>query len=122
MKTILKLEQLGLMLLFSAVYFHLYPGQWILFAALFFAPDIAIAGYLVSSRFGAIVYNFLHHKGVMALVIILGFIVNHELMIKIGLIFLAHSAFDRIFGFGLKYADDFKHTHLGWIQEVKSEK
>ncbi|WP_206365138.1 DUF4260 family protein [Sphingobacterium corticibacterium] len=22
---------------------------------------------------------------------------------------------DRIFGYGLKYLDDFKHTHLGWI-------
>jgi len=26
-----------------------------------------------------------------------------------------HSSFDRLCGYGLKYVDDFKHTHLGWI-------
>jgi hypothetical protein len=28
---------------------------------------------------------------------------------------LGHSSFDRVLGYGLKYDDDFKHTHLGWI-------
>lgn len=29
-----------------------------------------------------------------------------------GVILFAHASMDRIFGYGLKYADDFKHTHL----------
>ena len=33
----------------------------------------------------------------------------------LGIFLFAHSAFDRIFGYGLKYADAFQHTHLGWI-------
>lgn len=31
------------------------------------------------------------------------------------IILFGHWAIGRIFGYGLKYGDDFKHTHLGWI-------
>jgi hypothetical protein len=122
MRNILKLEQLGLLLLFITVYFHFYPGTWGLFLGLFFVPDISFAMYLISARVGAIAYNILHHKGVMAIVVILGLYMQDDLIIKIGLIFLAHSSFDRVLGYGLKYPDDFGHTHLGWIgKKVKSE-
>jgi hypothetical protein len=40
-------------------------------------------------------------------------------MIRLGLIFLAHSSFDRAAGYGLKYFDGFNHTHLGWIGKNK---
>jgi hypothetical protein len=32
-----------------------------------------------------------------------------------GVIMLGHSSFDRVLGYGLKYGDSFRHTHLGWI-------
>ena len=32
-----------------------------------------------------------------------------------GIILLAHSAFDRMLGYGLKYSDSFKNSHLGKI-------
>ena len=122
MKNVLKLEELGLLALFTFVYFHFYPGTWGLYLALFFAPDISCAFYLISARVGAIAYNFLHHKGVMAAVVLIGLFLQDDLIIKIGLIFLAHSSFDRVLGYGLKYPDSFSHTHLGWIgKEVKSE-
>lgn len=115
MKTILKLEQLGLLILFTYVYFYLFPGEWILFLALFFVPDVSFIAYLISPRIGAYAYNFLHHKGVMAILVLLGLLLEVDLMLKIGLIFLAHSAFDRVLGYGLKYTDSFHHTHLGMI-------
>ena len=122
MKNVLKLEELGLLALFTFVYFHFYPGTWGLYFALFFVPDISFAFYLISARVGAIAYNFLHHKGVMAAVVLIGLFLQDDLIIKIGLIFLAHSSFDRVLGYGLKYPDSFSHTHLGWIgKEVKSE-
>ena len=123
MKNILKVEELGFLALFTAVYFHFYPGTWGLYLALFFAPDISFAFYLISARVGAIAYNILHHKGVMAAVVLIGLFLQDDLIIKIGLIFLAHSSFDRVLGYGLKYPDSFSHTHLGWIgNKVKSEK
>ena len=115
MKNVLKVEELGLFVLISIVYFHFYEPGWGLFLGLFFAPDLAFVFYLVSAKAGSIAYNFTHHKGIMALVIIIGLILGNDLIIKIGLIFMAHSCFDRIFGYGLKFPDAFAHTHLGWI-------
>lgn len=115
MKNILKLEELGLLMLFTLMYFHLFPGSWVFYAALFFAPDLAFVLYLISPKAGAIAYNTTHHKGLMAVLIVLGFLLQNDLILKLGLIFMSHSCFDRVFGYGLKYPDAFAHTHLGWI-------
>ncbi len=119
MKNVLKLEELGLLILFSYVYFNYLNGTWGFYLALFFVPDVAFALYLITKKLGAIAYNVLHHKGVMAAVILIGLIINNEMMVKVGLIFMAHSCFDRVAGYGLKYLDDFDHTHLGWIGKSK---
>ena len=49
----------------------------------------------------------------------LGYYFEVKLLEQIGLIFLAHSNFDRVAGYGLKYLDNFDHTHLGWIGKSK---
>jgi hypothetical protein len=119
MKTIIKIEEFALFALFTSAYFYLYPGLWIFFVAMFFVPDSSFACYLISSKAGAIGYNLLHHKGVMAIMVLFGLYIHNDLLIKIGLVFLAHSAFDRTFGYGLKFYDHFSHTHLGWIGKHK---
>lgn len=124
MKNVLKVEELGLLVLFTFAYFHFYPGEWGLYLGLFFVPDISFLMFFISSKAGAIAYNILHHKGVIAVLILAGLFLMDGLMIKMGLIFMAHSCFDRVLGYGLKYADSFDHTHLGWIgkSKVKNEK
>ncbi|MBP7239912.1 MAG: DUF4260 domain-containing protein [Saprospiraceae bacterium] len=115
MKNLLKLEEFGLLLLFALMYFHLFPGSVGFYAALFFAPDLAFVLYLISPKAGSMAYNTTHHKGLIAVLIVTGFLLPNDLLLKVGLIFMAHSCFDRVLGYGLKYADDFGHTHLGWI-------
>jgi hypothetical protein len=115
MKNILKIEEFGLLALFTSAYFHFYPGEWGLYLGLFFVPDISFALYAVSTKAGAFAYNILHHKGVMAALMLAGLFLMDDLLIKMGMIFMAHSCFDRILGYGLKYQDSFAHTHLGWI-------
>lgn len=115
MKNVLKLEELGLLILFTVLYFQLYQGSWGLYLGLFFVPDISFALFLITPKLGAIAYNIFHHKGVIALAILVGFFLKEDMIVKVGLIFMAHSCFDRIFGYGLKYFDSFDHTHLGWI-------
>jgi hypothetical protein len=84
---------------------------------LFLLPDIGMLGYLVNPNVGAMSYNLLHHKGVAILVYFAGyFLVIHELTL-FGIVLFGHSSFDRIFGYGLKFFNNFKHTHLGWIGE-----
>ena len=112
MKNILKLEQLALF----AFAFFLYQQldfSWWTFWLFLLLPDISIAGYLINKKLGAHIYNFAHHQGVAIVIIVVGGYFDENHIQAIGLVLLAHSAMDRVFGFGLKYTDSFKNTHLG---------
>lgn len=88
--------------------------SWVLFAILFFLPDASIAAYLRSTRFGTHTYNLAHTylaPGVLALFGLYGGPVAYAAAI----VWTAHIAFDRLFGYGLKYASGFRDTHLGRI-------
>jgi hypothetical protein len=119
MKNILKLESVGLFMLFTGAYFHFYSGTWGLYLALFFIPDLSFAFFLITKKIGAIAYNVFHHQGVLVLLFLIGYFLKEDSIMKIALIFLAHSTFDRVAGYGLKYFDSFDHTHLGWIGKSK---
>jgi hypothetical protein len=119
MKNILKLESVGLFMLFAGAYFHFYSGTWGLYLALFFIPDLSFAFFLITKKIGAIAYNVFHHQGVLVLLFLIGYFLKEDSIMKIALIFLSHSTFDRVAGYGLKYFDSFDHTHLGWIGKSK---
>jgi hypothetical protein len=121
MKTIIQLEGLGLLVFTSFLYFHNFNGTWVLYLSLFFVPDVTFLFYLISSKAGGFFYNIFHHQGLIVLLALLGFYLNNDMLIKIGLIFLSHSFFDRAAGYGLKYFDSFSHTHLGWIGNDKKD-
>ena len=55
----LRLEGIAALLLAIGLYAQ-QGGSWLVFAALFFAPDITFAGYLAGPRFGAAIYNVAH--------------------------------------------------------------
>jgi len=88
-------------------------GPWPLFAALFFAPDLAAAFYLAGPRIGAVAYNIAHVTFVPLALGVFGFAFGKPLLTQIALIQLAHIGFDRALGFGLKYPTAFADTHLG---------
>lgn len=81
---------------------------------LFFSPDLSMLGYLLSTRVGAFTYNLFHHRGLALAVLATGFLLQLDLLVTAGLLLVAHSSFDRMLGYGLKFPDDFKHTSLGW--------
>lgn len=114
MKLTLKLEELAMTAI--AIYFltehNLGLPVW-LWLILFFAPDIGMLGYLINTEIGAITYNIFHHKGIAIALVALGFFMSNEILIGTGILLFAHSSFDRIWGYGLKYSDSFKNTHLG---------
>jgi hypothetical protein len=114
MKNNLRLEEAAMfgLALYLNTFLH-YEG-WV-FWALFLLPDISMLGYLINTRIGALSYNLLHHKGIAIALYMAGlFAIRPELTLA-GLVLFAHSSFDRIFGYGLKFSDNFKNTHLGWI-------
>ncbi|SHL46151.1 protein of unknown function [Chitinophaga jiangningensis] len=82
---------------------------------LFLAPDLSMLGYLVNTRVGAWTYNLFHHRGIAVAIAATGYAAGIPVLLTAGLLLFAHSTFDRMMGYGLKYNDDFGHTHLGKI-------
>lgn len=114
MKTIIKLEELGLFIL-GIYLFSLLRFEWWWFLVLILAPDLAMLGYIFGNKSGAFFYNLFHHRGIAILIYIVGCYLKMELLQLIGIILFSHSAMDRFFGYGLKYESGFKYTHLGEI-------
>ena len=114
MKTTIRLEELGFTL-FSVYLFSLLPFPWWYFPVLFFVPDLSMLGYLAGPGIGALVYNFVHHRGLALLYYVLGMLLATPALALAGAIIFAHSSLDRVFGYGLKFPDSFSNTHLGRI-------
>lgn len=86
--------------------------SWWLFLLLLFAPDVAMVGYLFGMKVGSYAYNVLHTYSLPLAMLLVGLIGEQTLLIAIGLIWTAHIGMDRMIGYGLKSAEDFKVTHL----------
>lgn len=114
MKTILKLEELGMLIGCIILLVH-FDVPWWYFVLLTIGPDISMLGYLASNKIGAWCYNLFHHKGIAFLVGMAGYLFNSELLILTGIVLFGHSSMDRLAGYGLKYENGFKFTHLGEI-------
>lgn len=114
MKLTLKIEELSMFIL-GIFAFNQLDFSWWWFLVLLLTPDIGMLGYLINSKIGAITYNIFHHKGIAIIIYLLGIYLQNEIVQLTGIILFSHSAFDRVMGYGLKYSDGFKHTHLGNI-------
>ena len=118
MKTTLKLEE-AMMLALSLFLFQENNFSWTWFAILFLAPDLGLLGYLINAQTGAVAYNLAHHKGIAVLIYLGGIYFAIPQLQFTGILMFAHSSFDRILGYGLKFPDSFHHTHLGMIGKKK---
>ncbi|MGB8194974.1 MAG: DUF4260 domain-containing protein [Chitinophagaceae bacterium] len=118
MQTLLKLEEAAMAALgiyFLTIY-DLGLSFW-MWALLFFSPDIGMIGYLANPKVGAITYNLFHHKGIAIALAMTGYYLHNDVLTAIGILLFAHSSFDRMLGYGLKYSDDFKNTHMGRLPQ-----
>jgi hypothetical protein len=82
------------------------------FVLLLLVPDVSMVGYMVNTRVGSQIYDVVHTYALPLVLIAFGLAANTPLAIQIGLIWFAHISMDRVVGYGLKYATDFKDTHL----------
>ena len=114
MKTIIKLEEV-MMLALGIYLFDQLDFAWWWFVVLLLAPDIGMLGYLFGNKVGAATYNLFHHKGIAILVYLMGAYIAMPVLQLAGIILFSHSSFDRALGYGLKYDNGFKYTHLGEI-------
>lgn len=120
MDSIIKIEEAAITVV--SIYFlsryNLGMPFWV-WALLFFVPDLSMLGYLVNTRVGGFTYNLFHHRAIALALVAIGFLMHMDILTAGGLLLLAHSSFDRMLGYGLKFPDDFKHTNLGWMGKGK---
>ncbi len=103
----------------AAVAYAQLDGGWGMFALLFLAPDGSMLGYLAGRKVGAIAYNLGHSYLLPAALGALGVLFAQHLWWALSLIWAAHIGFDRMLGYGLKYATEFGHTHLGVLGRAR---
>jgi Domain of unknown function (DUF4260) len=113
LRGLLRLEGLCELIVALALYAHV-SGSWVTFAIVFFGPDLALLGYLVNARTGAVAYNVTHSYIGPALVALAGLTFAPPAL-PFALIWAAHIGFDRTLGYGLKSRAGFAQTHLGLI-------
>lgn len=114
-RVILRLEGAALLVAATLAYAHLGALGWGAFAALFLAPDLAFLGYLAGPRVGAAAYNTTHSLLGPAALALVGAVGSLPTVLSLALLWAAHVGFDRMLGYGLKYASAFGHTHLGFL-------
>ncbi|MDH5609163.1 MAG: DUF4260 domain-containing protein [Cyclobacteriaceae bacterium] len=119
MKLLLKFEEAALLLL-SIYLFGQTSYAWWWYPLLLLLPDLSMLGYLGGPHTGAFTYNLIHHRALAIATLLFGWFLQLEPIILSGTILLGHISIDRIAGYGLKHADSFHHTHLGWIKSSKS--
>ncbi|MBP1877269.1 hypothetical protein A6R70_04005 [Agrobacterium rubi] len=82
---------------------------------IFFVPDLTFFGYLFGSKVGSMCYNLAHIYAFGIILLTIGIVGSTPIFIGCGALWLAHSGFDRMLGYGLKLPDSFSSTHLGRI-------
>jgi hypothetical protein len=109
----------GVLFVASILLFAATNQPWWIYPALLFVPDIFMIGYLRNTKIGAFFYNVGHSYFVPSLVVLVGWEWHHILAVAVGVIWLGHVGMDRLLGYGLKFDDNFKSTHLGDLAKKK---
>jgi hypothetical protein len=108
---LLRVEEVALFTAVVLLYAHLH-FSWLLFGVLFLTPDLSMLGYLLNPHAGAVAYNLGHTLTLPLCLFLAGAGAHRPLVLALALIWVAHIAFDRLLGYGLKYPAHFKDTHL----------
>jgi hypothetical protein len=117
-KAWLRLDGLVLLVVSIGLFFTT-DQPWWLIPLIIFVPDIFMVGYLGNTRIGGFLYNAGHSYFLPAILTITSLWQHSELGLALGLLWFAHIGMDRVAGYGLKYSDSFKHTHLGSLEKGK---
>lgn len=109
---VLRLEALCVLLSALWLYAFLLHGTWWLFLVLLLAPDLSLLGYAFRGHkaVAAMVYNLAHSYVLPAGLFFVPSISGTNR--QVAAIWISHIALDRVLGFGLKYREAFKPTHM----------
>jgi hypothetical protein len=66
-------ERMGSKTTLYVLSFHMLGLPVWAWCLLFFSPDLSMLGYLINTRFGALLYNVFHHKAVAIVIAAIGY-------------------------------------------------
>lgn len=92
--------------------YHRLGAPWGRFALLVLLPDLSMLGYLAGPRVGAALYNLGHSTVTVAVACGLAGWAGAAWAMPVAAVWVAHIGFDRALGYGLKYRQGFRATHL----------
>jgi hypothetical protein len=118
---ILRSEGLAVLVASLWGYRH-YGAPMLLVPLVLFLPDLFMVGYLASTRIGAAIYNTGHTYLVPTALWLTAAIIESPGTKAAALVWAAHIGMDRLLGYGLKYPDSFRNTHLGQLNSGKSSR
>ena len=110
-KILLRLEGLAILLV-SAYLYYVISGNWVVFVILFLLPDLTLLAYLKDNKLGSTVYNLVHNYMTVLAILVIGYLAGNDVVISVGLVLSSHIGLDRLVGYGLKYPNKDKTTHL----------
>ena len=106
----------GTTLLGLALFLYAMQGYaWSTFWLLLLVPDLSFVPYMLNRQLGTFVYNALHTITLPLALVAFATMTDWTFGIQLALIWLAHIGVDRTVGYGLKYVDSFKNTHLSKV-------
>jgi len=110
----LHLEGLALLIASVVLYANL-QFSWGAFALFLLTPDLPILIYALNQKVGSVTYNLVHSIIFPLILAVFSILTNNTLGIQVSLIWFAHIGMDHVFGYGFKYASQFKETHFSRI-------
>lgn len=120
-RMLLRIE--ALLLFGASIFVFAIQGlDWWIYPLLLLVPDIFMLGYLRNTRVGALFYNVGHSMLMPTILLVWGMIATNHWLIAIAAIWFGHIGWDRVLGYGLKYNDSFKHTHLSDLTKTSPKK
>ena len=117
---LLRLEGLAVFLLALTIFWQ-QSFSWSLFWSTVLLPDLALFGYLSNTKLGTQLYNMTHSKLLPSALAVIAIVMSNALFSALAVIWFVHIGFDRMLGYGLKYPEGFKVTHLGTIGKTDDE-
>jgi hypothetical protein len=110
-RTLLHAEGAVVFAVATLLYFH-GDHPWWLYLVLALAPDLSMVAYAGGARLGALGYDAAHTYVVPVALAAVGVVGDVATLVAVALVWLAHIGIDRAVGYGLKYENGFKDTHL----------
>jgi hypothetical protein len=101
-KTILLRAEGASLLAISVLLYWIGGASWLLFALLFFLPDLSLVGYATGQRVGAATYDAFHAYPLPTILAAFGLLAGSTLAVAVALVWLAHIGMDRTLGLQLK--------------------